>query len=36
LEDGPEGKEGEGWVIEENVVIGTKNRYEEAVRLLIG
>jgi phosphoribosylaminoimidazole-succinocarboxamide synthase len=36
LEDGPEGKEGEGWVIEENVVIGTKNRYEEAVRLLVG
>ncbi|KAJ2927339.1 hypothetical protein H1R20_g9757, partial [Candolleomyces eurysporus] len=34
LESGPEGKEGEGWVIDEKVVEGTKNRYEEAVNLL--
>ncbi|KAJ2934666.1 hypothetical protein H1R20_g2472, partial [Candolleomyces eurysporus] len=34
LESGPEGKEGEGWVIDEKVVEGTKKRYEEAVNLL--
>ncbi|KAF8647211.1 hypothetical protein AX16_006849 [Volvariella volvacea WC 439] len=34
LESGPEGKEGEGWVIEESVVQGTRERYAEAVRLL--
>jgi phosphoribosylaminoimidazole-succinocarboxamide synthase len=35
LEDGPVGKEGQGWVIEENVVQGTQKRYEEAVGLLV-
>jgi phosphoribosylaminoimidazole-succinocarboxamide synthase len=34
LESGPEGKESEGWVIDEKVVEGTKNRYEEALNLL--
>ncbi|RXW11553.1 hypothetical protein EST38_g14301 [Candolleomyces aberdarensis] len=34
LESGPEGKEGEGWAIDEKVVEGTKKRYEEAVNLL--
>ncbi|KAF8625522.1 hypothetical protein AX17_006834 [Amanita inopinata Kibby_2008] len=34
LESGPEGKEGEGWVIEEEVVKGTRERYVEAVNLL--
>ncbi|KAJ3501400.1 hypothetical protein NLJ89_g9355 [Agrocybe chaxingu] len=34
LESGPVGKEGEGWVIEESVVDGTKKRYAEAVQLL--
>ncbi|KAM6496679.1 phosphoribosylaminoimidazole-succinocarboxamide synthase [Amanita muscaria] len=34
LESGPEGKEGEGWVIDEDVVNGTKERYAEAVKLL--
>ena len=34
LESGPEGKEGEGWVIEESVVEGTRQRYQEAVDLL--
>ncbi|KAF9054691.1 hypothetical protein BJ165DRAFT_1338517 [Panaeolus papilionaceus] len=36
LESGPEGKQGEGWVIEESVVQGTRERYQEAVRLLTG
>lgn len=34
LESGPEGKEGQGWIIEENVVNGTRDRYKEAVDLL--
>ncbi|KAF8202366.1 hypothetical protein BJ912DRAFT_842799 [Pholiota molesta] len=34
LESGPPGKEGEGWVIDENIVKGTKQRYAEAVDLL--
>lgn len=36
LESGKEGEEGSGWVIEEGVVEGTKARYDEAVRLLMG
>lgn len=36
LESGPEGKEGEGWVIDEGVVKGTQQRYKEAVDLLTG
>jgi phosphoribosylaminoimidazole-succinocarboxamide synthase len=36
LEKGPEGREEEGWVIEESVVAGTKKRYEEVVELLMG
>jgi phosphoribosylaminoimidazole-succinocarboxamide synthase len=36
LESGPEGKEGEGWVIEQSVVEGTRNRYAEAVQRLMG
>lgn len=35
LESGKEGEEGQGWVIEEMIVTGTKERYEEAVRLLM-
>jgi len=35
LESGPVGREGEGWVIEESVVEGTRKRYAEAVRLLM-
>lgn len=35
LESGPPGKEGEGWIIQENVVRGTKERYEEAVQKLM-
>lgn len=34
LESGPEGKEGEGWVIDEDIVRGTRDRYKEAVELL--
>ncbi|PFH46475.1 hypothetical protein AMATHDRAFT_183411 [Amanita thiersii Skay4041] len=34
LENGPLGREGEGWIIEEDVVQGTKQRYQEAVKLL--
>lgn len=34
LETGPEGKEGEGWVIDEQIVEGTQKRYKEAVDLL--
>lgn len=34
LESGPEGHEGKGWLIEESVVNGTRQRYAEAVRLL--
>ena len=36
LESGPEGREGEGWVIEKGVVEGTRSRYAEAVQLLMG
>ncbi|KAG5637739.1 hypothetical protein H0H81_003377 [Sphagnurus paluster] len=35
LESGPEGHEGEGWLIEESVVQGTRERYAEAVELLM-
>ena len=34
LESGPVGKEGQGWVIDEEVVKGTRERYAEAVGLL--
>ncbi|KIK57649.1 hypothetical protein GYMLUDRAFT_45813 [Collybiopsis luxurians FD-317 M1] len=34
LESGREGEEGQGWIIEDSVVEGTKKRYEEAVTLL--
>ncbi|KAF5355152.1 hypothetical protein D9756_005735 [Leucocoprinus leucothites] len=34
LESGPEGKEGQGWTIDEAVVQGTRARYQEAVDLL--
>ncbi|KAL4252902.1 Phosphoribosylaminoimidazole-succinocarboxamide synthase [Abortiporus biennis] len=34
LESGPKGKEGQGWVMTEEVVKGTAQRYEEALRLL--
>ncbi|KAJ3559686.1 hypothetical protein NP233_g11202 [Leucocoprinus birnbaumii] len=34
LESGPEGKEGQGWTIDESVVQGTRARYQEAVDLL--
>lgn len=36
LESGPEGKEGEGWVIEDEVVEKTREKYEDAVRMLMG
>ncbi|KAG6918165.1 hypothetical protein DXG01_016150 [Tephrocybe rancida] len=35
LESGPEGHEGEGWVIEESVVAGTRARYAEVVEVLM-
>ncbi|KAJ8515782.1 hypothetical protein ONZ45_g6820 [Pleurotus djamor] len=35
FESGPPGHEGEGWKIDEDVVSGTRERYEEAVRLLM-
>ncbi|KAL1748180.1 hypothetical protein HDZ31DRAFT_30281 [Schizophyllum fasciatum] len=35
LESGPPGREGQGWTIDEDVVQGTKKRYEEVVRLLV-
>jgi phosphoribosylaminoimidazole-succinocarboxamide synthase len=35
LESGPEGHAGEGWAIEESVVKGTRDRYAEAVELLM-
>jgi phosphoribosylaminoimidazole-succinocarboxamide synthase len=34
LESGPEGREGQGWVISEEVVAGTSARYQEAVDML--
>ncbi|KAF9479573.1 SAICAR synthetase [Pholiota conissans] len=34
LESGPPGKEGEGWIIDEEIVQGTRQRYAEAVELL--
>ncbi|KAH6889078.1 phosphoribosylaminoimidazole-succinocarboxamide synthase [Coprinopsis sp. MPI-PUGE-AT-0042] len=34
-ESGPEGKEGQGWVIDESVVEGTRKRYSEAVEMLV-
>ncbi|KAF8622529.1 hypothetical protein AX15_006966 [Amanita polypyramis BW_CC] len=34
LESGPEGKEGQGWTLDEDVVKGTTKRYAEAVELL--
>jgi len=36
LESGKEGEEGQGWAIEEGVVEGTRTRYEEVVKLLMG
>jgi phosphoribosylaminoimidazole-succinocarboxamide synthase len=35
FESGPEGKEGQGWTIDESVVEGTKKRYSEAVEMLV-
>ncbi|KAK1236439.1 Bifunctional purine biosynthetic protein ade1 [Marasmius sp. AFHP31] len=34
LESGKEGEEGQGWVIDEIVVQGTRKRYEEALKML--
>lgn len=34
LESGPEGKEGEGWLIEQSIVEGTRKRYDEVVGML--
>ncbi|KAJ8087958.1 Bifunctional purine biosynthetic protein ade1 [Marasmius tenuissimus] len=34
LESGREGEEGQGWVIDEDVVQGTRKRYEEALKML--
>jgi phosphoribosylaminoimidazole-succinocarboxamide synthase len=36
LENGPTGKEGEGWFIDETVVQGTQKRYEDAVEKIMG
>lgn len=36
FESGPEGREGDGWVMSEEVVRGTRERYEEVVRMLMG
>ena len=36
LEGGPEGREGEGWVMESGVVEGTRERYVQAYELLTG
>ncbi|EEB90236.1 hypothetical protein MPER_11578 [Moniliophthora perniciosa FA553] len=36
LESGREGEEGQGWLIDEDIVQGTKRRYEEAVKMLMG
>jgi phosphoribosylaminoimidazole-succinocarboxamide synthase len=35
LEEGPEGQEGKGWVIEESIVEGTRKRYLEARDMLL-
>ena len=35
LESGKEGEEGQGWSIDDSVVEGTRQRYEEAVKLLM-
>ena len=34
LESGPEGREGQGWEIDESVVAGTTRRYQEVVQML--
>ena len=36
LESGPEGKEGQGWVMDDSVVEGTRKRYLEALEMLTG
>ena len=36
LEGGPEGQEGQGWTVDDDVVKGTAERYAEAVELLMG
>ncbi|CAL1715260.1 unnamed protein product [Somion occarium] len=36
LESGPEGHEGQGWIMTEEVVEGTRKRYDEALTLLTG
>ena len=36
LESGPEGREGEGWVIDDDIVKKTRVKYEDAVRMLMG
>lgn len=36
FESGPEGKEGQGWEMEASVVEGTRKRYMEALKLLLG
>jgi len=36
LEEGPEGSEGKGWVMEQSVVEGTRRRYLEALSMLTG
>ncbi|TFK16726.1 hypothetical protein FA15DRAFT_761329 [Coprinopsis marcescibilis] len=36
LESGSEGKEGQGWTIDEDIVRGTRDRYSEAVEPLTG
>ena len=36
LEAGPEGQEGQGWRVDDDVVKGTAERYAEAVELLMG
>lgn len=36
LENGPEGHDGEGWTMVDNVVEGTRQRYIEAYTLLTG
>ncbi|KAL7280600.1 hypothetical protein ACG7TL_005537 [Trametes sanguinea] len=36
LESGPEGKEGQGWLMDQSVVEGTRKRYLEALEMLTG